>query len=174
MKLGYFISTIAVGVAANALPANAQNPAGETWKAYRDSLGSSLDVPSSLRRVKPADPSNTLEFRSIDGQTSVWFRTGTESRPGFPGDDPTDISPTINDCDHLPPAYQVSNDKVTAFSCRKGTKIVYSVERFSEWGAITLNISYPISQKSYWDHVVGRMAGSMTQIARRGCIVNGC
>lgn len=163
---------LAVWAGASAAPpaasdhAAAGNSADVVWTTFTDPHGSTIELPKTLIPQAGAYP--PASFRSADGQTSATFETVTESRPGFPGNDPAgDVDPTLQDCRVLPPAFRATNAHLSAFSCvAPAGSIVYEVARYSPYGSVILRIEYPAGQKAFWDQAVSRMSRSMRQQPR--------
>jgi hypothetical protein len=144
---------------------NADGRASVTWKRFVDPHGSSVDVPISLVRQKAAQIG--LEFQSLDRKTKIDFFTTTESRPGFPGNDPQgDMNLRRSDCDTWPPSYLAIKERVAAYSCTKGGKVNYYLSKYAPYGSVTLEAEYPVNQKALWDPIVSRIAASMHQVPR--------
>jgi hypothetical protein len=137
------------------------------WARVTDSHGSSFEAPVSILTAK-RDPSGLLTFTAEGGVVQVQLETITESRLGFPGNDPEgDMDLKRSDCTSWPPAYHVVKDRLGAYSCVKGGKVTYHLARYSPWGSVTLMVEYPQAEAAMWDPVVKRMAGSMRQVERR-------
>lgn len=155
------IATIAVMVAT---VADAQQGPDAGWQRITDAHGSSLDVPTKL--LQRRRDSSSLMFVADDG-TRVTFETITESRPGFPGNDPEgDMALGRSDCTVWPPAYRVLKDRLAAYSCAKGNVIVYYAARYNGSGSIILRATYPKGRAGIWDKAIAHMSTSMRQLAR--------
>lgn len=103
-----------------------------------------------------------LTLRSKDGHTTVRLMPIAESRPGFPGNDPDhEGQPGTKDCDRLPASYLLRKPAVVAFSCARGPAIHYEITRFSATGSVSMDATYPPSERARWDPIISRMATSL-------------
>jgi len=137
-----------------------------TWKKWSDHQGSSVDVPISI--VAEVKDFEVTKFRSADGLVNLYIMTVTETRPGFPGNDPEgDMNLRRSDCDGWPPKYKISKANIAAFSCTKGPTIKYYVAKYNSSGEVSLYAEYPAERRAMWDRVVRRMARSLHQIQRK-------
>lgn len=144
--------------------ANADQGTSAGWRRITDAHGSSLDVPIALVR-REREPSS-LVFVGDDG-TRITFETITESRPGFPGNDPeSDMALKRSDCTVWPPAYRVVKARVAAYSCVRDSAIVYYAARYNGFGSVVLRAAYPKGRATVWDKAVARMSASMKQLER--------
>lgn len=71
------------------------------------------------------------------------------------------------DCAPWPPAYYVVKDRLAAYSCGKGGKVIYYIARYTQSGNASLYVEYPQNQSVFWNGAVQRMAASMRQIERK-------
>lgn len=154
-----------VALAAWTAMAQAQ-PLPATWGRVFDQHGSSLEVPISV--VKPRADPFALVFDADGGAVSIRFQTTTESRPGFPGNDPKgDMALTRSDCTEWPPSYYVLKERLAAYSCSKGDKVTYYLARYNNSGSVSLYVEYPRKESGFWDPAVQRMAASIQQVERK-------
>ncbi len=162
-----------VGLVALAATSAQAQPVAATWARVSDSHGSSFEAPVSILKPK-RDPSGILTFLAEGGAVQVQLETITESRLGFPGNDPEgDMDLKRSDCTRWPPAYHVVKDRLGAYSCVKGDRVTYYLARYSPWGSVTLMVDYPQKEAGVWDPVVKRMAPSMRQVERHAFITDG-
>jgi hypothetical protein len=156
---------LACAAALIATSGTAQTPSAK-WGRVSDAHGSSFEAPISLLTREP-DPSATV-FLADGGAVRVTMDTVTESRPGFPGNDPKgDMDLKRSDCTQWPPSYYVLKERLAAYSCTKGDKVTYYAARYSPSGSVSLYVEYPQTQSVFWDKAVARMSASMRQIERR-------
>lgn len=157
-----------IGLAALAAAPLAQaQPALARWARVADSHGSSFEAPVSILTTT-RDPSGFLTYQAESGAVTIQLETITESRLGFPGNDPEgDMDLKRSDCTNWPPAFHVVKDRLGAYSCVKAGKVTYYLARYSPWGSVTLMVDYPQAEAAIWDPVVKRMAASMRQVERR-------
>lgn len=141
-------------------------PVSATWGKVSDAHGSSIEAP--ITSLKPKrDASGILTFEAEGGAVRIQLETMTESRLGFPGNDPEgDMDLKRSDCTVWPPAYRVVKDRLAAYSCVKGEAVTYYVARYSPWGSVILTVDYPRKEAAIWDPAIKRMAGSMRQVER--------
>ena len=122
--------------------------------------GYSFVLPAELDLTRGQAGEATL--RSKDGSTTIHIVSMSESRPGFPGNDPdTEGQADAKDCDRLPPPYVLKKQNVVAFSCPKGASIHYQITRFTSTGSVSMDAVYPASEHTHWDPVVARIATSL-------------
>lgn len=134
------------------------------WTRISDASGSSLEVPTALLK-RERDPVS-LTFVGKDA-AQIMFETVTESRPGFPGNDPeSDMALERANCTAWPPSYHVVKATLAAYSCAKAGNVIYYLARYSRSGSIVLRATYPKSHAAVWDKVVDRMSASMRQVTR--------
>jgi hypothetical protein len=130
-----------------------------------DAHGSSFEAPASLLQ-RQQDVSGLLTFKAEQGAVQVRLETITESRLGFPGNDPEgDMALERSDCTTWPPAYHVVKDRLAAYSCIKGDRVVYYLARYSPWGSVTLMVD-PQREATAWAPAVKHMASSLHQVER--------
>ena len=160
--------SVVTGLLALVAASNAQaQPSSARWARVTDSHGSSFEAPVSILTPK-RDPSGLLTFHAEGGAVQVQLETITESRLGFPGNDPKgDMNLKRSDCTTWPPAYHVVKDRLAAYSCLKVGTVTYYLARYSPWGSVILTVKYPQAEAALWDPAVKRMAGSMHQVERR-------
>lgn len=136
------------------------------WTRVSDPHGSSLELPLTILKRKPN--SSETAFQADDGKVQITFDTVTESRFGFPGNDPEgDMDVRRSDCTNWPPSYYVLKPQLAAYSCTKGNDVAYYVARYSPSGSVTLYVKYPQAESSFWNRAVSRMSASMRQITRQ-------
>lgn len=139
---------------------NAQQPV--TWTRHTNHLYHFLiDIPDIL--AWSADRSGGITFKSKENsRVRATILATSESRPGFPGNDPeTDIAPTLDTCDKLPPVYRTVKARMAAYSCVKGENIIYSIARYDGRRSVVFDITYPTTQASVWNAIVQRMSKSL-------------
>ena len=125
-----------------------------------DRYGYSFFLPADLDLKRGEAGEATLH--SKDGATTVQINPTSESRPGFPGNDPdTEGQADTKDCDRLPPPYVLKKQDVVAFSCPKGQTIHYAITRYTATGSVSMDATYPASERAHWDPVISRIATSL-------------
>jgi hypothetical protein len=157
------LAAVAIGLALGAAVAPA-NPSIR-WKTVVDQHGSSVRVPYSILK-QMADPLG-LTFKTRDGRVSVQLWTTTESRPDFPGHNPTgDLDFKRADCDRWPPKFYKVTDQLATYSCVHHGKVAYYLGRYSPSGSVILFVTYPTGMRKPWDQYVQTMARSLRQVER--------
>ena len=137
---------------------------GVHWKKITDVRGSSMDVPSEMRSNRDGD---ALVLKSRDGNLLVRFWTMTETRVGFPGNNPSgDMNLKRSDCESWPPAYHVVRDRFAAYSCKNKSMINYYIAKYNNSGGVVMFAKYPESSKAVWNDIISRMASSIKQVRR--------
>ena len=155
---------IAIGSFA-AFGVGAAAPLAIVWKTVVDQHGSSVTIPySALKRVPDPDG---LSFQTRDGKASIRVWTTTESRPGFPGNNPkADMDLKRSDCGTGSPTYLEISESVGSYSCVLRGRVSYYLAKYSPSGSVALAISYPTDRRKPWDQYVVLMARSLQQVER--------
>jgi hypothetical protein len=136
------------------------------WSRVTDQHGSSVELPLSI--LTPDRDPLGLRFEAERGAVRIRFQTTTESRPGFPGNDPKgDMDLKRADCTNWPPAYYLLKEQVAAYSCVSGASVRYYVARYTTSGNVALFVEYPKGERETWDRTVARMSASMRQMERK-------
>ena len=160
IRMGLLLAAAPVGSGAS------PKESGVRWKTVVDQRSSSVSIPYSILKRWP--DRNGLTFRTVDGRARIRLSTMTESRPGFPGQDPKgDMGLTKAECDSWPPQYSRTTDAVASYSCVLQGSVRYYLARYSRSGHVALFVTYPVDLKPTWDQYVRRMAGSLRQVERR-------
>jgi len=136
-----------------------------SWTKVTDRQNSSVEIPTSL--VSKTNSAVGLMFQNQSDGIKIYFNTTTESRPGFPGNDPKgDMNLKRSDCDVWPPEFVVTKRNLAAYSCIKHDVVHYYVAKYNGYGDVMLYVQYPVAKRSLWDKVVSKMAMSLHQTRR--------
>lgn len=154
-----------VALAVSGGAAQAQPPS-TAWSRVYDQHGSSFEIPGSA--VNKRSVRNDLVYTAEGGRVRITFSTITEARSGFPGNNPqSDMNLKRSDCTTWPPSYHVVKERLAAYSCLKGDAVTYYVARYSPWGSVTLQVTYPKKEGLAWGPAIERMSSSMRQVRRK-------
>jgi hypothetical protein len=154
-----------VALAVSGGAAQAQPPS-TVWSRVYDQHGSSFEIPGSA--VNKRSVRNDLVYTAEGGRVRITFSTITEARSGFPGNNPQgDMNLKRSDCTTWPPSYHVVKERLAAYSCLKGDAVTYYVARYSPWGSVTLQVTYPKKEGVAWGPAIERMSSSMRQVKRK-------
>ncbi len=76
------------------------------------------------------DKSGAILLRSKDSGLKIRMSGISESRPGFPGNDPeAENDPNAGNYDKLPPSHSIKTARTVVWSCVEGASITYLISR---------------------------------------------
>jgi hypothetical protein len=164
-----FAKTLQTDKHGNSDDRHAAGQDGYVWRQVTNHIGF-VDIPVSL--FNRVDEAADIEFIGKKDNSKIRFTTITEPRLDFPGHNPKeDMALERSDCDHWPPEYLSINEKIAAYSCKKGAVISYYLAKYNKSGMVSIYVEYPIEKKDVWSGIIKRMAASLRQVERTESVI---